>query len=252
MPEPGGGEPFHLAGLILARGGSESIPLKNLAPLCGRSLLARALDAAATANCFHSLWVSTDHVAIAAEAVAYPAASVRVFRRSPEHARSDSPSVDAVAEFLSARSEVSAVGLIQCTSPFADPAAMRRAADFLTQSGGDSAFAVTRAKLFRWGESSRTPLNFDPADRPRRQDWRGDLVENGMFYFVRRRLVIEEGVLQGGNISLIEVSPDRSLEIDTPLDLAIAEAVAKASRLWQESSKGELMEEDERRSETKQ
>ena len=33
------------------------------------------------------------------------------------------------------------------------------------------------------------PLNFDPAKRPRRQDWLGDLVENGMFYFARRHLV---------------------------------------------------------------
>ena len=43
-----------------------------------------------------------------------------------------------------------------------------------------------------------SPLNFDPGNRPRRQDWSGDLVENGMFYFARRELVIEHGVLQGG------------------------------------------------------
>ena len=41
------------------------------------------------------------------------------------------------------------------------------------------------------------PLNFDPANRPRRQDWPGDLVENGMFYFARRELVLDHGVLQG-------------------------------------------------------
>ena len=42
-----------------------------------------------------------------------------------------------------------------------------------------------------------SPLNFDPANRPRRQDWSGDLVENGMFYFARRELVLEHGILQG-------------------------------------------------------
>ena len=41
------------------------------------------------------------------------------------------------------------------------------------------------------------PLNFDPANRPRRQDWPGDLVENGMFYFARREVVLDHGVLQG-------------------------------------------------------
>lgn len=41
-----------------------------------------------------------------------------------------------------------------------------------------------------------TPLNFNPEKRPRRQDWNGELVENGMFYFVKRELVISKGILQ--------------------------------------------------------
>jgi len=40
------------------------------------------------------------------------------------------------------------------------------------------------------------PLNFDQGKRPRRQDWSGELVENGMFYFVRRQIVVD-GLLQG-------------------------------------------------------
>ena len=46
-------------------------------------------------------------------------------------------------------------------------------------------------------DKNTVPLNFDPARRPRRQDWPGDLVENGMFYFARRELVLDHGVLQG-------------------------------------------------------
>ena len=57
---------------------------------------------------------------------------------------------------------------------------------------------LSRDKKFRWSEVTASsdgvltrtrPLNFDPAKRPRRQDWLGDLVENGMFYFARRHLV---------------------------------------------------------------
>jgi len=55
----------HSACLILARGGSQGIPLKNLAPLGGRPLLSWALEAAEQAGVFHSIWVSTDHSAIA-------------------------------------------------------------------------------------------------------------------------------------------------------------------------------------------
>jgi N-acylneuraminate cytidylyltransferase len=71
----------------------------------------------------------------------------------------------------------------------------------MTEEGYDSVFAVTRQKKFRWREvnsdRSTQALNFDPARRPRRQDWKGDLVENGMFYFARRHL-LEKGVFQGG------------------------------------------------------
>ena len=35
---------MHIAGLVLARGGSKSIPLKNLALLGGRPLLVRSLQ----------------------------------------------------------------------------------------------------------------------------------------------------------------------------------------------------------------
>lgn len=39
------------------------------------------------------------------------------------------------------------------------------------------------------------PLNLDPKNRPRRQDWDGELVENGSFYFATTSL-IEKGLLQ--------------------------------------------------------
>ena len=73
--------------------------------------------------------------------------------------------------------------------------------------------------------SERKPraLNFDPVNRPRRQDWKGDLVENGMLYFARRHLIETERVLQGGQCTYVEVPPNLSIEIDSSLDLAHAE-----------------------------
>lgn len=40
-------------------------------------------------------------------------------------------------------------------------------------------------------------INFDPGRRPRRQDWAGELVENGAFYFSAVHL-LKRGVFQGG------------------------------------------------------
>lgn len=41
-------------------------------------------------------------------------------------------------------------------------------------------------------------INFDPEHRPRRQDWSGELVENGAFYFATVDL-LQRGLIQGGN-----------------------------------------------------
>ena len=41
------------------------------------------------------------------------------------------------------------------------------------------------------------PLNINPAKRPRRQDWPGELVENGAYYFCSRQL-LDTGTNQGG------------------------------------------------------
>jgi Cytidylyltransferase len=54
--------------LILARGGSKGIKLKNIQQIDGLSLLGISLTALQETELFESIWVSTDHEAIAEEA----------------------------------------------------------------------------------------------------------------------------------------------------------------------------------------
>ena len=42
-----------------------------------------------------------------------------------------------------------------------------------------------------------TAQNLNPAKRPRRQDWDGELYENGSMYFATRELLMN-GLFQGG------------------------------------------------------
>lgn len=55
--------------LILARGGSKGIPLKNLAMIGGDTLLGRTLKTILNSQIFAHVWVSTDHDRIADEAM---------------------------------------------------------------------------------------------------------------------------------------------------------------------------------------
>ncbi|RZB39072.1 UPF0193 protein EVG1 -like, partial [Asbolus verrucosus] len=105
----------HTAALILARGGSKGIPLKNLAKIGGRSLLNITLTTVLQVR-FSSIWVSTDHGRILEEAGA-----VNVHWRSAKSATDDAPSILGIQDFIENHPEVDVVALIQCTSPFIKP-----------------------------------------------------------------------------------------------------------------------------------
>ena len=110
----------------------------------------------------------------------------------------------------------------------------------MVEENYDSVFSVCRQKKLRWSEvdcstagspthkrKTTRPLNFDPGKRPRRQDQGGgDLVENGMFYFAKRDLIETLGLLQGGKkCTYVEIDAKLSIEIDSSLDLALAQQI---------------------------
>uniref|UniRef100_A0A182RE15 N-acylneuraminate cytidylyltransferase n=1 Tax=Anopheles funestus TaxID=62324 RepID=A0A182RE15_ANOFN len=221
---------FPIAALVLARGGSKGIPLKNIVEIQpNQTLLARALDTIEQSGVFSSIWVSTDHEQIAAEANHYGAT---VFTRSAMHAQDHSTSLEATREFLDAHPEIKHFALIQCTSPFLRVDYLVQAAQQI-RSGVDNfqeisscTFSVVRSYKLRWQqdiESGRLhAINFNPLARPRRQDWSGELVETGMFYFSDRQLIMEFGSFQNEMCTVVEVDELDALEIDTQRDLTLA------------------------------
>ncbi|XP_036431225.1 N-acylneuraminate cytidylyltransferase B, partial [Colossoma macropomum] len=215
----------HKAALILARGGSKGIPLKNIKVLAGVPLLGWVVRAALDSELLDSVWVSTDHDEIERVAKQWGA---QVIRRSPEVSRDSSSSLDTIQEFLKLRPEVDIVCHIQATSPCLHPYHIKEALQMITDEGYDSVFAVVRRHQFRWSEVKKeegknpTPLNLNTAKRPRRQDWPGEICENGSFYFTKRE-ILEKGLQQGGRIAYYEMLPEHSVDIDVDIDWPIAE-----------------------------
>uniref|UniRef100_A0A8C6WN58 N-acylneuraminate cytidylyltransferase n=1 Tax=Neogobius melanostomus TaxID=47308 RepID=A0A8C6WN58_9GOBI len=220
------GDKQHKAALILARGGSKGIPLKNVKTLAGIPLIGWVLRAAVDSELFDSVWVSTDHDHIEKVALSCGA---RIHRRSAEVSKDSSTSLDTIQEFLRLNPEVDIVCNIQATSPCLHPFHLKEALQLITEQGYDSVFAVVRRHHFRWqevkndsGELTR-PLNLDPHNRPRRQDWDGELCESGSFYFTQRELIEEQGLLQGGKVAYYEMWPEYSVDIDVDIDWPVAE-----------------------------
>ncbi len=107
-------------GIITARGGSKSIPLKNIVPICGKPLISYTIEAAAGASSIGRMICSTDHPQIAAVARSL---GVEILER-PAHLSGDMvASVDVMihaAETLLAREGAIAevLALFQPTSIF--------------------------------------------------------------------------------------------------------------------------------------
>ncbi|KAK5641260.1 hypothetical protein RI129_009807 [Pyrocoelia pectoralis] len=181
----------HLAALVLARGGSKAIPLKNLAKIGNESLLSRSLKVILKVNGFDSIWVSTDNYQIYREVIK---SSVNIYWRSAESATDEATSIFAIQQFLVDHPYVNAVALVQCTSPFLKMEYLQQAVTLFTRN--ECVFSVSRSNNLRWKkvDNELVPLNFDLKNRPRRQDFQ-EFIENGMFYFSTRKL-IENGYLQ--------------------------------------------------------
>ncbi|MDC0213271.1 acylneuraminate cytidylyltransferase family protein [Gammaproteobacteria bacterium] len=106
--------------LIPARGGSKSIPLKNMKLLNGHPLIKYSIKAARSSSSVERLFCSTDSEEIA-NYVGEQEAEVVV--RPPELAQDGSPTIDAVLhwiEYLQKKEAAvpKAVALLEATSPF--------------------------------------------------------------------------------------------------------------------------------------
>uniref|UniRef100_UPI00358E93FB N-acylneuraminate cytidylyltransferase n=1 Tax=Myxine glutinosa TaxID=7769 RepID=UPI00358E93FB len=183
----------HLAALVLARGGSKGIPLKNIKLMAGVPLIGWVIRAAIDSEVFDSVWVSTDNDDIERIAKEFGA---QVHRRSLQVSKDSTSSRETIQEFLRLHPGVELVGHIQATSPCLHPKHLREVADMLRNQYYDSVFSVVRRHQFRWKEIASkdevtTCENMDPSNRPRRQDWPGELYENGSFYFSTREVVLD-------------------------------------------------------------
>lgn len=115
-----------MAAIILARGGSKGIPLKNISKFGNSTLLNKTLQTVSECNCFSSIWVSTDSTEILNSLIKYPSSKINIFWRSPSFATDSSPSILAVQEITQKFPFINKIALIQCTSPFIKPKYLKK------------------------------------------------------------------------------------------------------------------------------
>ncbi|MES2171554.1 MAG: acylneuraminate cytidylyltransferase family protein [Actinomycetota bacterium] len=220
--------------VIPARGGSKGVPGKNLRPVGGVPLVARAVQAARATPLVDEVYVSTDDERIAAVA---RDAGARVIDRPAELSGDEASSEAALLHALEQLGEYPQVLVfIQATSPFIDLPALDAAIERVRDGENDVVFSAVETYEFLWTASGEG-VNHDPATRPRRQDRDPHYRETGAFYVMDALGFIQARHRFFGRIGVAEVDQRSSIEIDNLTELELANTIEeKWEHTWYPSA----------------
>lgn len=221
-------------GLVTARGGSKGIPRKNIAPVAGRPLIGWTITAACQSRRLKRVVVSTDDSAIAE--ISRQAGAEVPFLRPPELSGDDSPHVAVVQHALAwlrhnEGGSPEYVMLLQPTSPLRTAADIDAVVDLAEASGAEAVVSVTEARhhpylMYRMGDTGRlAPFMRHDLAYARRQDLPPVWAANGAIYLIQAACLEREGTFTPEGALGYLMPPARSLDVDTPWDLRLAELV---------------------------
>lgn len=228
-----------LVGLIPARGGSKSIPRKNLAPCVGRPLLEWTARAALDSGVLPRVLLSTDDPQIAEVGQAL---GLEVpFMRPTDLADDDSPMLpvmqQALAHLRSEGSKPEAIVLLQPTSPLRTASHIAEAVERFRQSRAATLVSVVQvphhfvpSSLMREEEGQLKPC-FGTSPGPlRRQDKEVLFARNGPAILIVSAGTLDDGRLYGEPAIGYEMDERSSLDIDEPADLELADLLLREAR----------------------
>lgn len=220
---------------IPVRGGSKSIPLKNIREIAGKPLVYWTAKAANDCDYIDKVYVATDSDTIRDVVEKLNLEKVVAVGRGADTATDTASTESAMLEFAASH-EFDNIVLIQATSPLVTTEDLAGAFEVYRMEDTDSVLSVVRQKRFQWRVEQNgyaAPANYDYRNRPRRQEFEGYLVENGAFYMTSRQALLETRNRLSGNIRVYEMDEYTYFEIDEESDWKIVE-----KRLYERTRRG--------------
>jgi CMP-N,N'-diacetyllegionaminic acid synthase len=225
----------HVVALIPARGGSKSIPYKNLHALGGKPLLAWPVEVALATRAIDRVLVSTDDARIAGAARELGA---EVIDRSPELASDTALVIDVIrqvaADLAPAGRSVDIMVLLEATSPFRSPEMITRCLERMVREKLDSIATFHAADINperTWRIENGEPRPFiDGAIpwKPRQMLTPAFQLNGAVYAFRPDRLPASGASLLFGKTGAEIVSPDEVIDIDDEKDFFIADAILRS------------------------
>ena len=221
--------------IIPARGGSKRIPLKNVKPMLGIPIIARAIAIARSAECFDEVFVSTDDSEIAAIARDH-GASVP-FLRSPETSGDFATPSSVVGEVLTRLADTGHTYSLGCclypTSALLRPERLGEGRDaLLKHPAAETAasvlvFSHPIQRALRIREGLLEWVDIEAASR-RTQDLEPHYHDAGQFYWFKVPVFMQKRTLLRGVVAPVPLSPLEAWDIDTEEDWKTVETLLLA------------------------
>jgi len=227
---------YRILGVIPARGGSKTIPKKNIKPLLGRPLIAYTIVPAKQSKLLTRVIVSSDDEEIIEVAKRYGADVP--FVRPKELADDLSLATDVIRHAVIETEKQEGkkydyVMMLQPTTPLRTTEDIDKALGKLIETGADSVISVVKVGAMH-------PARMKKIINDRLVDYAEEEVENmpkellppvyirnGAIYAVKRDVLVNMRSFKGRVCRPYVMPEERSINIDSRMDFLLAEAVMK-------------------------
>ena len=221
--------------ILFARGGSKGVPKKNLRLLGGKPLVAWSIEHALKCPSIDDVIVSTDCSEIAKVAESYGAKVP--FLRPKELAQDDSPEWLAWQHAIDYYEKENKIGIfvtIPTTSPLRNIEDVEACIKKFKNSDADIVITATKTTRSPWfnmvrkDEMNKVKRVIEPTQNIfRRQDAPEIYDMTTVAYVASPSFIMSHDSIFSGNVAMIEIPHERSLDIDTEFDFKMAELYLK-------------------------
>ncbi len=213
--------------IILARGGSEGIPRKNIYPINGKPLIYYTIKQCIEAG-IENIYTSSDSEEILE--IASDFGSKKIYRPqefATNFSSSEEAWIHAIKTIKSLNVEHDWIFAPQVTSPIRHSYDIKNAFKKVISEDLDSLLSVVNFDdFFLWRDDGKnlSTITYDFKQRKRRQDITSKtLLENGSFYLFKPKGILESNNRLHGKIGYLEMERYKMYQIDDLNDIPVVE-----------------------------
>lgn len=225
-----------ILGVIPARGKSKTIPKKNISPILGKPLIAYTISEALKSKLLTRVIVSSDDNETIEIARKYGAEVP--FKRPKKLATDKARSLPVIQHAVRFIEKLEGapydyVVMLQPTTPFRLAKDIDNALKKLIKTGADSVISICDVgamhpiRMKKIVNDRIVDFCVKEVEGTPRQELPPAYIRNGAIYAVRRDVLMNQNTLRGKDSHPYIMPPDRSVNIDSGLDLKLAEVLMR-------------------------